>query len=177
MLNLFILITTLPLAYPFVQHTTFVPKHKLRASNHHMEVKNEVETQDDTALLKPTSRILIDRRQWLRNLGFAAGMNSAAAALGIDQSTMPSTTVPEVCDVSVESYRKGNKRIHIVGTAHVSSVSASLAGGLVREVKVCLQLYNVIVPSDSTHNELHVCIAAGWSVYRVRYTASQPRFS
>ncbi|KAL9183819.1 hypothetical protein ACHAXT_004675 [Thalassiosira profunda] len=40
-----------------------------------------------------------------------------------------------ICDPTVESYRKGSNQIHIVGTAHISSVSASLSRAAVRETK------------------------------------------
>ena len=41
-----------------------------------------------------------------------------------------------ICDPTVESYKKGTNVIHIVGTAHISSVSSRLSGAVVREMKV-----------------------------------------
>lgn len=50
-------------------------------------------------------------------------------------SSGPTTTSSAVCDPTVLSLSKGSRVLHIVGTAHVSSESADLAGRVVREAK------------------------------------------
>lgn len=41
-----------------------------------------------------------------------------------------------LCDPAVSSWRKQGRTVHIVGTAHISSISADLAGNVVGEVQV-----------------------------------------
>ena len=48
-----------------------------------------------------------------------------------------------LCDPAVSSWSKKGRTVHIVGTAHISSVSADLAGNVVREVQV--RVCNTIV--------------------------------
>ena len=48
--------------------------------------------------------------------------------------------IKAICDPTVESYRKGPSRIHIVGTAHISSVSSRLSKDAVRETKVRIMI-------------------------------------
>ena len=43
-----------------------------------------------------------------------------------------------ICDTTIESYQKGMKEIHLVGTAHISS---RLSRDVVREIKVKLCIY------------------------------------
>lgn len=138
MLWIMVALLSLVLAEPCFVCTkpAFVPKvvarSKLRAFKHKEGDKAAI--QEDMEPLKPNN--VIGRRQLIRDIGFAATAMNSAAALGSEQKTMTSNTGANVCDSTVESYRKGNKRIHLVGTAHVSSVSANLAGNLVKEVKV-----------------------------------------
>lgn len=82
-------------------------------------------------------RYVSGRRQWFRETAvFAIANPAAVSGIDIDSSTVPNNAAAKVCEPTVESYRKRNKRIHIVGTAHVSSASAELAGDLVKEIKV-----------------------------------------
>lgn len=118
-----------------VQRSTSRTKLCSRNSSKYINVKNEVTSQDEMALFMPTQNNVIGRRQWFRNLGFASAMN-AAAALCADKASMLSTSMANVCDETIQSYRKENKLIHIVGTAHVSSASAVLARNVVKEEKV-----------------------------------------
>jgi len=47
-----------------------------------------------------------------------------------------------ICDTTtIESYQKGRKKIHLVGTAHISSESSRLSRDVVREIKVILCEY------------------------------------
>jgi len=111
------------------------------------EVTNEFRINDDSSSRMRKSGTL-GRRQLFRDLGISVATASAAAHA--DYSTMiPESAVKSICDPTVESYRKGSSQIHIVGTAHVSSASAVLAGNAVKEVKVCYSLiilFTEVVP-------------------------------
>lgn len=98
------------------------------------EVTNEYRINDDS-----TSRLrksgIVGRRQLFWDLGISVATASTAAYA--DYSTIiPEPAVKSICDPTIESFRKGSSQIHIVGTAHVSSASAVLAGNAVKEVKV-----------------------------------------
>jgi hypothetical protein len=106
---------------------------KVHLSNHDGE-----EVTDAASLMKQN---VVGRRQWFRVLGLSGAAANAAAAFATEAATMLSAeddVSVKVCDKTVESYKKGGRHIHIVGTAHVSSASAALSGGLVKEVKVCI---------------------------------------
>ena len=79
----------------------------------------------------------LGRRRWIRDM-IVFGSNSIAARTYASTTNVPSLdtkTATVICDPTIESYQKGSTRIHIVGTAHVSSVSAQLAGAAVKEIK------------------------------------------
>lgn len=102
------------------------------------EVTNELRTEDDSSTRMRKSGT-VGRRQLFWDLGISVAAASAAAHAD-DSSMIPVPSVKSICDPTVESYRKGSSQIHIVGTAHVSSASAVLAGNAVKEVKVCYGL-------------------------------------
>ena len=90
---------------------------------------------------------MMGRRRWLRDLivsstatsvsAYAADSPSFLSAAYVTPALTRSATVKSaLCDPTIESYRKGPKQIHIVGTAHVSSVSAQLTASVVRDIKV-----------------------------------------
>uniref|UniRef100_A0A6V0CCG5 Uncharacterized protein n=1 Tax=Pseudo-nitzschia australis TaxID=44445 RepID=A0A6V0CCG5_9STRA len=75
------------------------------------------------------------RRRWLGNVGAMA-----AAALGVSTTTsLPSyaelavVSSSSVCDPTVSVWSKDGRIIYLLGTAHISSTSAALAGQLVRD--------------------------------------------
>jgi len=84
------------------------------------------------------------RRQWATKSASAA---SALALLSNPQASVASTAIApqnksvpsssSLCDASVSTFRNpnNNRIVHILGTAHISSSSADVAGSLVREVK------------------------------------------
>ncbi len=78
----------------------------------------------------------IGRRRWMWDM-IVFGSNSIAARTHAFTTNLssPETKGAAICDPTIESYQKGSSKIHIVGTAHVSSVSAQLAGAAVKEVK------------------------------------------
>jgi hypothetical protein len=89
----------------------------------------------------PSATVRTNRRQWI-----AETSSSIASLLSIissnpklaiaDTLTQIDSSVPScLCDPSVSTFRKNGRIIHILGTAHISSVSADVAGQLVREVK------------------------------------------
>lgn len=89
----------------------------------------------------PSATVRTNRRQWI-----AETSSSIASILSIissnpklaiaDTLNQVDYSVPScLCDPSVSTFRKNGRIIHILGTAHISSVSADVAGQLVREVK------------------------------------------
>jgi pheromone shutdown protein TraB len=91
--------------------------------------------------------VLLGRRRWIRDM-IVFGSSSIAAARGASASTATAISSPSpsntyitsspsilLCDPTIESYRKGSNKIHIIGTAHVSSASATLAGEVVKEIQ------------------------------------------
>ena len=75
---------------------------------------------------------IIGRRQLIRGMVLSSIFKNTAANAG----TLSPAIKPAICDSTVESYCKGSHQIHIVGTAHISSVSSQLSGASVRETKV-----------------------------------------
>ena len=59
----------------------------------------------------------------------------------IDAYANDSLVAKAICDTTIESYQKGMKEIHLVGTAHISSESSRLSRDVVREIKVKLCIY------------------------------------
>ncbi len=80
-----------------------------------------------------------------REFGFIASSTvsttvaSPASAESTSTSTTTTTRSPIVsktlCDPSVSTWTKRDRTVHILGTAHVSSSSAELAGKMVREIQ------------------------------------------
>jgi hypothetical protein len=95
---------------------------------------------------------VIGRRQLFRDLGVSAVASIISAANAHSTMVPEKTARSSVCDPTVESYRKGSKQIHIVGTAHVSSLSALLSGSVVKEVQVCSYLGTSKCSSCSAFN-------------------------
>jgi hypothetical protein len=95
-------------------------------------------------------RGVLGRRRWIRDM-IVFGSNSIAARTYASTTTASSSDIysassstsaggtlskaAAICDPTIESYQKGSNKIHIIGTAHVSSVSAQLAGSAVKEIK------------------------------------------
>jgi pheromone shutdown protein TraB len=89
--------------------------------------------------------VLLGRRRWIRDM-IIFGSSSITAARGASASTATAISSPSpsntyisspsiLCNPTIESYRKGSNKIHIIGTAHVSSASATLAGEVVKEIQ------------------------------------------
>jgi hypothetical protein len=90
---------------------------------------------------------ILGRRRLIQSLLFSSTYTSIASRAADDNSAVLSINKPHtisshdvmnkaICDPTVESYRKGPNSIHIVGTAHISSVSSRLSRDAVRETKV-----------------------------------------
>jgi len=83
------------------------------------------------------------RRQWLSQAAAIALTAPTAAQAATDTATQATVTAPEkpvspaVCDtaVSVLMNPANGRRVYILGTAHISSQSADVAGKLVRDLK------------------------------------------
>lgn len=82
-----------------------------------------------------------NRRQWIAET--SSGIVSLVSIVSFkprvaiaETLTQVDSSVPScLCDPSVSTFRKNGRIIHILGTAHISSVSADVAGQLVREIK------------------------------------------
>jgi TraB/PrgY/gumN family len=74
------------------------------------------------------------RRQWLES--FASTVATVAGVSLAPQSSQAATLVSTkaVCDPGVSVWRQGNRLVYILGTAHISSASAVLAGNLVKDI-------------------------------------------
>eukprot|EP00591_Stephanopyxis_turris_P006447 CAMPEP_0195530506 /NCGR_PEP_ID=MMETSP0794_2-20130614/33421_1 /TAXON_ID=515487 /ORGANISM="Stephanopyxis turris, Strain CCMP 815" /LENGTH=436 /DNA_ID=CAMNT_0040662039 /DNA_START=32 /DNA_END=1342 /DNA_ORIENTATION=+ len=84
------------------------------------------------------------RRDWMKLVtctGATAGLSTfggarpAIAVVAVDDPAETATQRSALCDPSVSSWKKGNRVVHILGTAHISADSAQLAGRLVREIR------------------------------------------
>jgi hypothetical protein len=76
------------------------------------------------------------RRRWLGSLAatVAAGVSSAVVAPQLPshaEATLVSSK--SVCDATVSVWSKNGRIIYLLGTAHISNISAELAGALVKE--------------------------------------------
>lgn len=73
------------------------------------------------------------RRDWIEQA--ASTFVGLATSIAVESSTPSSTTL---CDPAVSSWvnQRQGRVIHVVGTAHISSVSADLAANVVKEIKV-----------------------------------------
>ena len=78
-----------------------------------------------------------------RDFGFVASstVSTIVASPASAESTSTSTTTTRspivsktLCDPSVSTWTKRDRTVHILGTAHISSSSAELAGKMVREI-------------------------------------------
>ena len=80
---------------------------------------------------------LVSRRQWLTRLTSATTASIVGVSLlNPPQPSQAATLVSTkaVCDPSVSAWKKDNRLVYLLGTAHISSASAVLAGDLVRDI-------------------------------------------
>jgi pheromone shutdown protein TraB len=82
--------------------------------------------------------IVVSRRKWLVSTGSTVATAVAVAGFVSQspQSAQAATLVStkSVCDPGVSAWKKGNRLVYILGTAHISSASAVLAGNLVKDI-------------------------------------------
>lgn len=98
--------------------------------------QSQSDDHDDSMLHLPTyhqGSSPSSRRQWLTGVITAASASTLVgltppAAIAVD---IPSSTA--LCDPTVSIYERNGRLIYLLGTAHISSVSAELAGKLVRD--------------------------------------------
>ena len=70
------------------------------------------------------------------NIAIASTVSGASPAFGDTTTIEPKPLVSDtLCDPAVSTWVKNDRTIHILGTAHISSASAELAGKMVREIK------------------------------------------
>jgi len=75
---------------------------------------------------------LIGRRRWLGSLTTAATVTIALPSFASNDIPFAFTS-KAVCDPTVSVWKKNGRIIYLLGTAHISSSSAALAGQLVRD--------------------------------------------
>lgn len=87
-----------------------------------------------TKLFQQHSENGVSRRQWMASL--AAGTATLSVALPHQQTWAAEVlTTAASCDPSVTVWKRGNRVVYLLGTAHISQVSADLAGQLVRDIQ------------------------------------------
>lgn len=107
-------------------------------SNKETDEEGTLEVIDTKSVYRHKGRGAIGRRRWIKDTivfgSSSIGIAARTSALTTNLSSSD-TKAAAICDPTIESYQKGSSKIHIVGTAHVSSVSAQLAGAAVKEIK------------------------------------------
>lgn len=100
--------------------------------------KNRVSTRLAAGAQLPPS----SRRQWLSHAVAAAGValtapTTAAATTTLKKPTTRIVSSPAVCDTAVTAWKNPNngRTVYLLGTAHISSQSADVAGKLVDDVQ------------------------------------------
>lgn len=73
------------------------------------------------------------RRQWFAQVTTSAVV-SLTAASSANAIAAEKPIAPSLCDSAVSVWQKGSRRVTLQGTAHISSLSAELAGQLVRDI-------------------------------------------
>jgi hypothetical protein len=113
-------------------------------SSSHQEEEHRSRTNEDCH----EEAAFLSRRHWLLRQGslavMAAGITQIisprpAVAVVATATTAPAaavvvvTTTPATCDATVSVWRRGRRLVYLLGTAHISEVSAQLAGQLVQD--------------------------------------------
>ena len=121
---IFVVLIKTSSALLFISPTSFY--HRQPHESTHVRYYNENTDIDNTS---------IGRRQLLHGTLLYPVFKS------IDAYANDSVVTKAICDTTIESYQKGMKEIHLVGTAHISSESSRLSRDVVREIKVILCEY------------------------------------
>ena len=88
---------------------------------------------EDTIIVGESSR-----RHWFSQVATAAAAVVATASFREEAQAALAPEKPiaaSVCDSSVSLWSKDGRRVYLLGTAHISTISAELAGRLVRDVR------------------------------------------
>jgi hypothetical protein len=83
---------------------------------------------DDSSSISETTR-----RQWLRNAAGIVGAGYVYPVLPANAADVVKTAA--VCDPSVSVFKRNGRVVYLLGTAHISSSSAQLAGRLVQDTQ------------------------------------------
>lgn len=75
------------------------------------------------------------RRQWFAQVTTSAviALSTGSSANAVVAAEKP--VAPSLCDSAVSVWQKGSRRVTLLGTAHISTLSAELAGQLVRDIR------------------------------------------
>lgn len=77
-----------------------------------------------------------DRREWIQQalaLPFAATSSTLVSPVRADAAVAPKVS-KSICDPTVSVWQRDDRLVYLLGTAHISEVSANLAGSLVDDV-------------------------------------------
>ena len=74
------------------------------------------------------------RREWLSSIASAAVGAGCIPLLPPPSNAADLVTTTSVCDPTVSIWKHNGRFIYLLGTAHISSASAALAGSLVRDI-------------------------------------------
>lgn len=126
--------------------TTFAKRESCPRLNAHYGSSPSNEGAEDSVgllgLAPPPERFAQahSRRDLLKNFVAASILptlrpESASAAAAVEAAAKSAIVSQTLCDPAVSTWAKGTRLVHLLGTAHISSSSAELAGRMVQEVK------------------------------------------
>ena len=115
-------------------------------SQHYADVARVSIHDDNPQIPSWRSPTTTSRRQWLSGIvtaatsstgvsllaGHSTPANAAAAAAAGGTEIKPT---PAICDPTVSCWRRDGRTLYLLGTAHISTSSAELAGQLVRDTR------------------------------------------
>ncbi|CAB9526870.1 TraB family [Seminavis robusta] len=96
---------------------------------------NQETEKDSFRHNNPLQPTFSSRRQWLSGIMTAAGMGLTGVVTGSSPSNAatPIAATASLCDPTVSVWERNGRVIYLLGTAHISSSSAQLAGKLVQD--------------------------------------------
>lgn len=120
----------LPSGLAWTQQSLCHPSVRSRALN-----LKHLNNEEDSSHLEEALGGGTSRRQWLLS-GMASVSASAMVSAGylLPARAADLISTDAVCDPGVSVWKRNNRYIYLLGTAHISSASAKLAGDLVKDV-------------------------------------------
>jgi len=111
---------------------TSSPEERFRGSSNAHRVEQGEHGNDRVG----ASTTTISRRQWFAQSIGSAAIATVGTSMSPQKSNAEATVVSTqaVCDPGVSVWRKDSRLVYLLGTAHISSASAVLAGDLVKDI-------------------------------------------